>query len=145
MKKTPEERAKATSAAIAIVRKYMTDFTTKELVSALRKAHCPYSPQVPTLLIQKGLITKFGDTYHFPNPEPIHYKVLEAGMNHIAKSALQYTQRSNDRKNNPVEEPTSIVLKEVLPSTDLSDEQVISMLKLKGYKVYKPVIEYEEC
>ena len=139
MKKDPESRAKTTSVAINQVKKYLSDFTISELLESLKNAHCPYYQQVPTLLIQQGIITKIGKTYYFPNSEPVHFKRIESGMAKIAHTTITCSKKHRNEKT--IVSTPQIVEKLI----NLTDEQLINLLKVRGYKIMKPVTTFEEC
>lgn len=129
-----ETRAKQASSAIAQIRKHLTFFTLSELTKELKKFGCPYASTVTTCLKDKGLITQNGREYSFIEKEPIHFAILIPALDKTAASVKKYVADSRARSLG-IEQTQKV----------WSDEELISILKSKGYRIMRPVTNYEEC
>ena len=128
-----DQKAKMASAAISHVRK-LSNFTLTEIRNELRKSGCPYPANVVSFLSAKGIIVKGEKTYNFISDEPVHYGALIDTLIEASASQKKYTLDYKCKKI----KPDSVKL----TSSEL--ERMIKILKEKGYKVLKPVTNFEE-
>lgn len=152
MKKTdPENRAKKAAAAINQVRVTKESFSynikTKkdELVDMLRKCGCPYPHAVASSLVNHELVNKTDGLYTFKTNIPVHFSIV--------RSALDKAARQAEKKNKKYMEK----LKTQSVTTDLdnpaevkihgfnTENDIIAYLKSKGYRILRPVTNFEEC
>lgn len=131
--RNPEQRAKNVTSAISTVRSIKNEFNMTELVIALKTANCPYPGEVASLLKKKNYITKRNGTYYFSSPEPVYYKTI---LNDLEEIYLKYKPKSKNE--------TNFVKKGKVVKVQLTIEEAISYLKSQGFKVMKPVTQYEE-
>lgn len=126
-----ERRAKKVSEAISIVRSIKDQFDFSELIIALKKANCPYSGDVASILKKRNLIVKRNGFYYFSSPEPVYYKTL---VEDLYKVYLRF----NPSSKNKVKDVENVI------KGQLTVEDAVAYLKAQGFKVMKPVIQYEE-
>ena len=135
---TSESRAKAVSASIAKVREGLTKFTMYDLASALKVANCPYSNNVASLLRKKGVVAKRGKDYVFAVTEPVYYKSIQ---NELDAIVALYVKKQEFVVDNVVKNETRDAFS---LRYGINEQEVIDLLKAKGYKIMKPIINYEE-
>ena len=124
-----KERAKKVSALINKVKDtFQQKFTLKQLTDEFRNHKVPYASQVVTLLKNLGLIyttSPRGEYEFFDCGKPIFHGDILAGLDEIsakhAKSVDKYRKKEG-----------------------LSEQQAINLLKSKGYKILKPITQFEE-
>jgi len=129
---TSEERAKKVSLAISIAREKVKSFSRKELVRVLTNSGCPYPAFVVPMLVRKKLIHKINNSYEFSHSEPIYFGAIQKDLDEIYA-----TFRGYQDKNRGIS--TAIVGK-----TD-EVQKAIAFLKSQGFKIMKPVTNFEEC
>lgn len=127
----PENRAKTATLAIAQVRKTHPNesFDLKDLTTNLKKLGCPYAKNVVSELIKRGLLVKGNSGYYFAKNEPVHFSVLINRLNEVSNAAKRYTAKSLSKTITFV----------------LSEDAAISFLKSRGFKIMRPVTNFEEC
>lgn len=147
MKANPETRAKKAAAAINQVKmtkhSFMYDFNTKkdELVDFLRKCECPYPVAIAASLVRQNLVKKEAGLYTFMTSEPIHYKIILNDLNHAAKTACDSARKQYNKTVKTTETKTTTVVEAKI----INDDEVINYLKNKGYRILRPVTNFEEC
>lgn len=145
MKNTSEKRAKAAAAAISSVRILKQMFDVKELVDLLKKNDCPYSAHLPAILVKEKLMERHQNMCRFTTTEPIYFGILRKPLDLVAKTSSNYVKKYKEKKVSGTT-TTQIVAKETkVELPQLTTEQMITALKLQGYKVFKPVTEFKEC
>ena len=80
----------------------------------------PYYNSIVTYLIKKGYLKRNNNLYTWVKEEPVYYKEIEHLLNNIRKKQ-KLTKIEN-----------------------LTEEDAITFLKSKGYKIMKPIVEYTE-
>lgn len=80
----------------------------------------PYENLILGILKKRKIIQKKGKFYEFCSQEPVYYKVIAAELEAFKKS------------------------KKLQVRKDLTIEDMISLLKKEGYKILKPITNYEE-
>ena len=148
-KKNPEERAREISLVINRVKETLHNFTQDDLNRSLKDLNCPYRKSIFSILRQKNLIVKTGDIWNFFGKEPIHFRIIQADIDKLANAGLGYCQTHYEKKklNQQMSSLPALVeaASEVIENKrDLADEELISYLKSKGYKILRPVTNYEE-
>lgn len=143
-----DERAKITAKCINTIKfNNFHSFSSSEITSELKKAHCPYSQFILSVLLKCNIVSKIGtNTYSFNASDPIYYKALQKEMDYLSQRQQEYTNRSQAKKTNPTTSaPEVIKLVTKLKSDDVLISEAIELLKTLGYKISKPVVSYEEC
>lgn len=145
MSQVDETRAKKAVAIINQVKiaknsfEYNSATKKDELITMLKALSCPYPTHVVSSLIKHNLLKKEKGTYTFMTNTPIHFGILCPDLTKASKQASGYVKKCKEK---------SKVTAEKL-STTISDNQqiinAINLLKAKGYKVLKPVTEFQEC
>lgn len=146
MKKVdPIERAKRASEAIALARQndLADKFTAEELIYSLRERSCPYSQQLVWGLKSLKMLEKNGKYLSFSSKDPVHYAQLVFLLSGYSSAHVRYAKKHNDKKKEikntlfPKKETTVALV-------NFSETEAIVLLKSMGYKVMKPVTNYEE-
>ena len=143
-----KERSQLVAKSINEAKALLGDsFTSQELINALKKTKCMYLNYIPTMLIKRGYISRLPKRkLQFTLPkQPIAAITLVNALSQIAQTCANYSKKSlekkKDRKNNNFKSSTSsfeIVL------IDNEEEKAIKLLKSMGYKIFKPIIQYQE-
>lgn len=135
--KEKTERAKNVSAILSRIRdgyskKAINSFTKKEFIASLKEHKCSYPVFVLDSLIQSGNIVLIGkkEGYTFKSKDPIFYgsfaKILETKIQNHDLYVKKFRKKEN------VSQKADDV------------EKMISFLKERGYKIYKPITTFEE-
>lgn len=151
MKITPEIRAKKASAAVNQVKMTKSHFTYNwkekrdELVDLLRKCGCPYPVAVVSSLISHNLIKRDNGIYTFTTTTPIHYTTLINDLNKVSKKAVESVVNAPSTKSKKKELGEKTIGTSTSTPLVITAEIAIKYLKGEGYKVYKPITQFEEC
>ena len=152
-----ESRAKLASAAIAQVRKSLQSFTLADLTKNLKKAGCPYASAVSSELANKGLIVKSKNReYSFIATGPIHFSTFVQPLDIAANTVKRYVDTYHEKMNNSTSKINDEEMIELLKvkgfrvikkagEAKMTDEEMIESLKAKGYRILKPITNFEEC
>ena len=138
---SPDE-TRAVQAARAINKfreeKSTASFDIAEIQGALKANGCPYSTAVVTILRKKLIITQAEKRgrYMFPIAEPVAYKTILHDLAEYAKTFQNYNH-TNKVKHGKDGGTTQKYTQENL-------DFMIEVLKANGYKIQKPVINYED-
>lgn len=140
---SPDE-IRAVQAAKAINKfreeKSTASFNLAELQTALKTNGCPYVTCIVTILRKKLIITQAEKRglYIFSVSQPVAYKTILYDLSQSAKVFHGYVQsykiRHKEAKKNAENERTE----------NEQIEFMIKTLKEKGYRIQKPVINYED-
>lgn len=123
---TTDQQAKKVSESIALFRLKLSEnceiFTREELIEYLSSKKCPYPTQIVQQFINNGIIIKDKKKlYLFSNNNPIYFGVIVNIITTIKNDLKKYTIKS--------------VSKQIVHT--ISEEEAISFLKSKGYKIFK--------
>lgn len=135
--KEKTERAKNVSAILSRIRdgyskKAINSFTKKEFIASLKEHNCSYPVSVLDVLIKTGNIVLIGrkQGYTFKSKDPIFYgsfaKLLEDAIIKRKESMKKFQSKINS------------------PQKEDNVQKMISLLKERGYKIYKPITTFEE-
>lgn len=146
MRKTnPETRAKKAASAVNQVKVTKSAFTYNfkekkdELVEMLKKCECPYPVAVAASLVNHNLIKKESGLYTFMTDTPIHFSLLINDLNRASKNAAK-------KNENYLKKVRTVPADQLVESPKLlTDEELIMYLKNKGYRILRPVTNFEEC
>jgi len=94
-------------------------FTSAQLKTIIKGL--PYEALIIGILKKRKIIQKKGKFYEFCSQEPVYYKVIAAELEAFKKSKKPQQVRK-----------------------DLTIEDMVSLLKKEGYKILKPITNYEE-
>lgn len=154
MKANPVTRAKKAAAAINQVKVTKNSFTydrkanKDELVDMLRKCECPYPAAVAKSLVDHNLVKRDSGIYTFMTDSPIHYTVILNDLNKASKKAVDsVTNAPSQKAKKELGQKVIGTISEVNTLTPLviTAEMAINYLKSEGYKIYKPITQFEEC
>lgn len=140
--KTP--RAMIASEAIAHLREEMNSigkpyFTLNALKKGLKKYNCPWRDHLIWSLNKcKIIIPVQGERgiHQFASKEPVYYKSFEQTFENYITKQIAAIKKSS-KKSSSTSSPTIVV-----PTDNV--EEAIKILKKLGYKIMKPVTNYEE-
>lgn len=138
MCKKSDFRAKQAAAAVGKAREESSIFPYETLLKHLKNYKCPYPVQTLAFLKREGLIEKNGDgLFFFPNPTPIYFGALRPELDRIAKNIKESLNRWQE-KNGKLPKAKAIICEAS------KVDEMISHLKSLGYKILKPVQNFEE-
>ena len=89
----PIARAKKASEALSKVHFQKVNFSSKELISALKIYGFPYFNEGLNILKKAKLIKKDSEGYHFTTKEPIHFSVLRPFLDEVAEKYCAYASK----------------------------------------------------
>ena len=127
--KNSEQRARMAASAIAHVRMHGEKFTKEELIQNLKNINCPYALAVFSFLKKEGLISKNNGVYTFADSKPVYFGILKPALDEASSKNIGYFKKS--------------VAAKAIPKDPIED--AIALLKSKGFKIMRQVIEFVEC
>lgn len=135
-----EKKAKIASRAIASFRENRISFDRNHLVQFLIENKVPYPNLFITELIKVNIIKAaelFRGFYVFTNIEPVYYGRLIPLIETCAALQKKYNSTYNQKHN-----------QETIPCETMDEpsdiDLAVKLLKESGYKIYKPVTNFEE-
>lgn len=133
-----EEKAKEISERFNSLRKEFKDseFTRKDLSFYLSESKIPSNREFIHAYIKHGaIICSERNCYRFTS-DPVYWNILKIAIEEVRNYHNNF-QRKNKKNNKK-----SIISKS--PKSVLNEEAAITFLKNKGYKILKPVTEFQE-
>lgn len=115
-------------------------YTKPEVVTMFKEAGFPHSDNYISTYVKVGMLEKHGLRYYGFPQTPIHYSVISRAIKQTRSKNREYTKKWRTKKSGKeISEP---VLEEKASFFD--EESAISELKLRGYKVFKARVEWDE-
>lgn len=138
-----EEKAKEISEKFNSLRVEFgnTTFNRKDLSFYLAESGIPSNKDFITAYVGHGaIICLKRNCYQFTS-EPVYWNILKTAIEEVRNYHNNF-QRKNKKEKKDNNEKELVVLKS--PKPVLTEETAIAFLKNKGYKILKPVTEFQE-